>query len=253
MTHDATGGGKVMVLVCYYLQTIDDVASLVRSYEDALGVSFERIVAVDNSGSLSQADAASAGRIEVIAGTNTLWEFSGWIEGMDHAATGQAFETITLINDSFVRNWTITNASRPHIHAMYRAADRGRIAGWVDNFSLFSPPYFSARVNSRLVVCGHGRAAMLRNSIEAAIGSYKARIASGAPLFSPEEQAVLDRWVQSQGGRWSASVMESRSARIFIEHHIFDAVDRNDLALVPGGLIKRALYSVARRRYKERR
>lgn len=249
----ANNSNFVLVLVSYYQDTIEGIEHLVASFEAETGFVHDCVIVIDNSGKLTSLGIGEVGRFVVRKGSNTYWEFSGWVEGMQLAASKDAPALITLLNDSYARNWTITQASRGILAAMYRTAQQGKVAGWRDNFSLFRKPYFSSRPNSRVVMCGQPLASQLQGSIQDAIDQYAQRHASGAALFSRDETDVLERWVKSQPGRWPKSALESRLARIFIEHHVFDAIDPHQLESFPRRLVGRLVYSLKRRKFQERR
>lgn len=249
----ADSGNFVLVLVSYYQDTIEGIEQLVASFEAETGFVHRRVIVIDNSGKLTSQGIGEVGRFAVHKGSNTYWEFSGWVEGMQIAWSQDEPALITLLNDSFARNWTITEASRGVIAAMYGAAQQGKVAGWHDNFSWLRRPYFSSRPNSRVVMCGRASASQLQGSIQAAINLYAQRYVAGEPLFSSDETYILQRWVESQPGRWPKDALDSRLARIFIEHHIFDAVDAAQLESFPRGLVGRLIYSLKRRKLQERR
>ncbi|AOG01197.1 hypothetical protein BSY18_3073 [Blastomonas sp. RAC04] len=249
----ADSSSFVLVLVSYYQDTIHGIEQLVASFEAETGFVHDSVIVIDNSGKLTQQGISNVGRFSVHKGSNTYWEFSGWVEGMVLAGTLGAPRLITLLNDSYARNWTITEASRGIIAGMYSAAQKGKVAGWRDNFSFLRKPYFSSRPNSRVVICGQAMAGQLQASIQHAIDQYAERHASGAALFSPDEENILERWVKSQPGRWPKDALQSRLARIFIEHHVFDGIELRNLESFPCGLVGRLVYSLKRRKFQERR
>ncbi|MBA3880458.1 MAG: hypothetical protein C0500_12165 [Sphingobium sp.] len=247
----ATVQGNQLVLVTYYLKSYAEVDALVAQFEAAIGLRYAHVLIVDNGGAIADASPVE-GRMRCVRGSNRFYEFSGWLEGLE-ALGPQEGGIVTLLNDSFGRNWNITRASAPILAAMIADAKAGRIAGFLDNFFPFSRPYFSRRPNSRLVLLPPDQLGVFARSLAAAIALCERRIAGGEPLFDAETQARLDRWKNSQPGRWSEAALVTRDKRIFVEHHLFDAVPAELLSMRPRHVIGSLAYAVAKRFYKEAR
>jgi len=234
-----------LVLVAYYVQSLEGIVALVADFERASGVVADAILIVDNGGNVPVGRRGD--RIEVVAGANDFWEFSGWLAGLDQLGPGDAGITI-LLNDSYRRNWTIEWPGRHILSAMIADARKGRIAGWLDNFTRTS-----RRVNSRIVVMPTVLVPIMRGSIASAIRICCERQTSRDPLFDPAATAQLDRWMQKQDGRWNEVSAASRRPRIFVEHHIFDAVPTALLSLRPRTWIGSQIYGITRKLVGERR
>lgn len=234
-----------LVLVAYYVQSVDEIGELVEDFQRASRMNIARTIVVDNGGALPSGK--TAGDIEIIAGDNGFWEFSGWLAGLDHLQADLKGLTI-LLNDSYARNWTIEAPGRRVLGSMARIAARGRIAGWLDNFSRTS-----RTVNSRIVILSTELAPLIRHSIEAAIRGHHARRSANLPLFDTATASRLERWLASQDGRWSEAASETRLSRIFVEHRLFDGVPPDLLALRPRTWLGSQLYGLARKLAGERR
>lgn len=234
-----------LVLVAYYISSPDEVEKLVSHFERASRLTINSVIVVDNGGSLPTG--ASGNRITVVPGANDFYEFSGWHTGLNHVDHDQHGLTI-LLNDSYQRNWTIKWPGLRNLSLMVADARKGRIAGWLDNFTRTS-----RRVNSRIVVSPTSCLPALQASIAAAIRICQARQASGEPLCDPATAARLDRWMKSQDGRWTEASAASRWPRIFIEHHLFDAVPAGMVSLRPRTWLGSQAYGIARKLVGERR
>lgn len=247
----ATASGNQLVLVTYYLASAEQVADLVTELQAAIGLEYDRVVIVDNGGAIVDAGPVGA-RMTVLRGTNRFYEFSGWLEGL--AVLGPVEGgIITLLNDSFGRNWTISAASRPILAAMVADARAGKIAGWLDNFSYLTRPYFARRPNSRIVMIAPRAAAALAASLAAAIDQCESQIDRGEALFDAASQTRLDRWTATQHGRWSGAALTTRAKRIFVEHHLFDEVPPALLSLRPRYYLSSLMYAASRRFHREAR
>jgi len=248
-------GTDVLVLVTYYLRTRAEVAGLVEQFAAEVGQSFRLIVAVDNCRVINQGDVLIDGReYRFLHGSNTAWEFSGWLGGMHTIVGAEARPgTLTLLNDSFRRNWQVSPISRLLIRRMYRCAARGRVAGWQDNFSWWGRPRFARRPNSRIAVLPLAHAGVLATSIERAVQECRTHVERGTPLFSADEQARLDEFFARAGARWPTGMIPTRLQRIFIEHHLYDAVPAHMLQLFPGTTAGGIVYAILRHLMRERR
>lgn len=242
--------GDHLVLVTFYTRTAVELAALVAEFELAARIRFATVLVVDNSGHL--AGIQTDERTRVLGGTNSFQEFSGWLEGIG-ALEEEAGGRLTLLNDSYGRNWEISRASRPIIAAMYRDAARGRIAGWLDNFSHFGPPRFSRRPNSRVVVMPRDLAGIFAASLDRAMKRSTELAQAGQPLFDEASERRLRDWIGTQTGRWDESTLAGRWRRIFVEHHVFDGVPREKLSLRPRSYVGSLIYAAARHLAGERR
>lgn len=252
MSDQHTAAAGQLLLVTYYVDTRQGASDLVAAFEQAVGRRFAGVLVVDNS---QRIEPGSEGRTTFLRGSNSFQEFSGWLEGLEAFAAipAAAQMPITLINDSYLRNWTISAASRPIIAAMYGAAARNKIAGWLDNFSHLGKPRFARRPNSRIVVAGPGRAGEFVASLSDAMARCAALEQAGQPLFDTATAARLQAWIDAQQGRWSDDALASRFRRIFVEHHLFDGVPPSHLALKPATYIGSLVYALARRLTREAR
>jgi len=242
-----------LILVTYYVCTLDEIRRLLDAFETSTNLRHDRVLVIDNAGTLNSGSAMGRQTIEVVRGSNTAWEFSGWLEGLSRISDWRNIATITLLNDSFQRNWTVTSASRHLIRSMYKAADRGLIAGWLDNFSWFRRPRFSRRTNSRLVVVPREELSLISTSLETTIDRCRAIVRRSGDLFDADDAARLQEWVASQSGRWAPETLPTRLQRIFLEHHLFESIPAGHLALFPKSYISSMLYAVARRWFREAR
>ncbi|MDH4742993.1 hypothetical protein OMP43_03060 [Sphingomonas sp. CBMAI 2297] len=249
--HDPDAGSDCLLLVTYYTRSRAELGALLGDFQANAGIRFKRVLVIDNGGHLDE-EAGDGGEdwLRIVRGSNAFQEFSGWLEGLRLLSGGGR---LTLLNDSYGRNWTISTASRPIVRAMYADARRGKIAGWLDNFSHFAPPRFSRCPNSRIVVLPLALAGTLADSLEAAIGRARKLVEEGEPLFDPHSQARLARWIESQDGRWNLADMSGRLQRIFVEHHLFDDVPRRSLSLRPRSYAGSLAYALLRRLARERR
>lgn len=248
-------GTDTLVLVTYYLGTREEAAGLVEHFAADVGQPPSLVVVVDNSGKIEPGEVLLRGRrFRFVRGSNVAWEFSGWLEGMRTLGGAQATDgVLTLLNDSFRRNWHVSPVSLLLLRRMYRCASRGRVAGWQDNFSWWGRPRFARRPNSRIVVLPLASAGVLGASIERAIEACRARVEEGAPLFSVDERARLEEFFARAGARWPAETLPARLQRIFIEHHLYDAVPGRTLRLFPGTLVGGIVYAALRHLLRERR
>jgi len=234
-----------LVLVAYYIRSPDEIRVLVRDFERSSKLKIDTVVVIDNGEHLQSVSAPD--RIEFVAGANDFWEFSGWIAGLNHARPDDGGLTI-LLNDSYSRNWTIKWPGRYILSAMVADARRGRIAGWLDNFTRTS-----RKVNSRIIVMPTALVSTLQQSIAAAIHTFAERQANSEPLFSPAAAAQLSHWMQKQDGRWNEASAASRLPRIFVEHHLFDAVPTHLISLRPRTWLGSQIYGLTRKIVGERR
>lgn len=234
-----------LVLIAYYIQSLDAIEALVVDFEQASRLKIDAVVVVDNGGSLPAG--ADGNRIEVVAGVNDFWEFSGWLAGLKHIRPDDGGLTI-LLNDSYRRNWTIKWPGLRNLSLMVADARKGRIAGCLDNFTRTS-----RRVNSRIVVSPTALIPVLQSSIAAAIRICRERQANGEPLCDPATTAQLNYWMKGQDGRWNEASAASRWPRIFVEHHLFDAVPAGRVSLRPRTWLGSQVYGVARKLVGERR
>ncbi len=232
-----------IILVAYYGQTIPDIVTLIDDFSRSSGIAVGSVLAIDNGGGLPK---GRHGAIEILPGDNAFGEFSGWSAGLSKVDAGPE-QLLILLNDSYRRNWTIRWPGRVVLGLMRRAARHGRIAGWLDNFSRTQ-----RRVNSRIVLLPAALAPTLRGSIDAAIEAYRIRKAANEPLFDVQSQMRLDRWMMAQGDRW-ATGGSMRLPRIFVEHHLFDAIPSRMLALYPRTWLGSQIYGIARKVARERR
>lgn len=242
-----------LILVSYYARTVDDIVRLLKSFEAVARKRHQEVLVVDNAGFLPLGTVAGDGRLEIIRGSNSSWEFSGWYEGLSYAARWPSTYVLTLLNDSYQRNWTITKASRSIIDAMYGAADNEVIAGWLDNFSMLKRPHFSRRPNSRLIVLAASSRDVMANSLRTAIESCRAITNSGGELFNAIDHKRLEAWIASQPGRWTPEISSTRLQRIFLEHHMFDGVPHSRLQFFPRTYGGTLVYGVLRRLFREQR
>jgi hypothetical protein len=250
---DSAVNDRELILVSYYMRSLPDCMELIANYERRVGQFHRRLIVVDNAGAIFGESLPVNGRTLLIKrGSNSRWEFSGWLEGLAATATEHPARTVTLLNDSYGRNWEVTAASRSMLAGMYRKADAGRICGWRDNFSIWRPPRFSRRTNSRVVVLPAGFTGLFGESLRRAIGLCDTA-ASADQLFSTEEREVLERWIRSQTGRWGTDQLQARLKRIFIEHHLFDGISADRLVLFPRTYLGSLLYAAARHAFRERR
>lgn len=241
-----------LILVSYYAHSIDEIRRLVDCFDKEVGYEHQWLLVVDNAGVLPVGMDHGRRRIEVVRGSNSAWEFSGWLEGLTQFQNGMA-TTITLLNDSYLRNWNLTAASRGLVRSMYKAAERGFIAGWMDNFSWFQRPLFSRRPNSRLVVVPNTGRDLMAYALAQAINRCRFLVEQAQPLFDEDEMTRLHVWFASQPRRWAPETLPTRLQRIFLEHHIFDSVPDTQLLLFPRTLVNSFLYAVSRRLFRERR
>lgn len=228
-----------LILVAYYTQSVDGIIGLVGDFERASRLKIDTVVVINNGGGLPNGQADY--RIEIVAGANDFWEFSGWLTGLGHARIDDGGLTI-LLNDSYRRNWTIKWPGRHILSSMVSDASKGRIAGWLDNFTRTS-----RRINSRVIVMPTVLVPALQASMAAAIRACDERQENAEPLFAPADAAQLSRWMQRQDGRWNEASAASRWPRIFVEHHLFDAIPRRLLSLRPRTWLGSQIYGIARK------
>lgn len=241
-----------LIFISYYGRSLDDVRRIIDQFDVDAGHVHHRALVIDNSGVLPIGVALSNRQLVVMHGSNSAWEFSGWLEGLA-VADAWPITTITLLNDSYLRNWELTAASRGLVRLMYQAADQGRIAGWLDNFSWLQRPRFSRRPNSRLVVVPAADCALMMSSLQHAINRCRSLIEHSCALFDSNDMARLNAWMESQQGRWAPETLPTRLQRLFLEHHMFDGVPAGRLALFPKGRVGSLLYAASRRLFRERR
>lgn len=242
-----------LILVTYYARTIDETRRLLDAFDADTNQRHDQVLVVDNAASLNPGSIPGERFIQVIRGTNNAWEFSGWLEGLKRASDWPPVATITLLNDSYQRNWTVTPASRGLLRAMYQAADVGRIAGLLDNFSWIRRPRFSRRPNSRLVVIPGAKSALMTASLQDAIYRCRSIVERCGELFDQDETRILQAWIASQSGRWEQQTLPARLQRIFIEFHLFDGVPSGQLLLLPSGYFASVMYALARHIFREKR
>lgn len=242
-----------LILVTYYARTNDETQRLLDAFDEDSNERHDRVLVVDNAGTLQSGRMPGERFVKVMHGSNTAWEFSGWLEGLNQISAWQDVATITLLNDSYQRNWAITSASRYLVRSMYQAADQGSIAGWVDNFSWFRRPRFSRRPNSRLVVVPAKERSLIYTSLQTAINRCRAIVKCGDELFKPDEAARLQEWITSQSGRWAPETLPERLQRIYLEHNLYNGIPPERLAVFPDTRIGGLIYAVLRRIYNERR
>jgi hypothetical protein len=97
------------------------------------------------------------------------------------------------------------------------------------------------------------RIPVLSTSIGAAIHECRERQSAGKRLCDAATEARLNKWIRDQGNRWNAAATASRIPRIFIEHHLFDAVTPVLLSLRPRTWLGSQIYGIARKLAGERR
>lgn len=240
-----------LILVTYYTQNLKELIELLDDYDLSTRRRHANVLVIDNAAKLATGLHRSVDRaIKVVHGTNEAWEFSAWAQGLQDEQYG-TIGTLTLLNDTFGRNWNITFASRSLIHRMYRAAQGGKVAGWVDTFSRM--PQFARRPNSRLVVLASEQRAVMAASVVDAIKRCQRHIELRQPLFSRVEEAQIRKWTALQAGRWGPKAVETRLQRMFIEHHLFDRVPPKLLSLFPETAAGTLVYGLVRRLVRERR
>ncbi len=249
-SHNTTGGLAV-ILVAYHLSDAGAAFALIHDFCQKLQKSCSHAVVVDNGGAMTTW-VDNDGNRRVISGDNIAWEFSGWLCGME-AICGAEAPVVALINDSYGRNWSLSSLSLAYMRRMYRAACNGRVAAWLDNFSHLHQPRFSRRPNSRIVFVSAAALIPLSLSLHQAIRALRELTVAGNPLFTPAEQACLDRWTVSQPGRWAPQTLRNRAERIFLEHHMFDALEPGLLQCFPRTWLGSLVYGVGRRLLRERR
>lgn len=251
LKRDKTTGDLAVILVAYHLSDAGAAFTLIHDFCQKVQKSCAYAVVVDNGGSMTKW-VNNDGQYRVVKGDNSSWEFSGWLRGME-AISGAVAPVIALINDSYGRNWSLSYLSLAYISRMYCAAGNGCVAGWLDNFSFIQQPRFSRRPNSRIIFVSATALSQLSLSLHQAIRTLRELTAAGEPLFTPAEQACLDRWTASQPGRWAAQTLLYRTQRIFIEHHMFDALAPGLLRCFPRTWLGSLVYGVGRRILRERR
>lgn len=253
MKASATATNRVgVILVTYYILDAPTALRLIDDFCAASRLVCDCAVIVDNNGALV-GQTSSDSRFTIVAGDNTFWEFSGWLQGLIAARNWSKPAVTVMLNDSYTRNWGISAASRFVIRRMHAAALDGRVAGWLDNFSHLRRPRFSRRPNSRLVVLPTSATGLLAASIEAAIRSLTNHLRDGNSLFSAEEQPCIDRWMASQGGRWDSKGIATRSRRIYLEHHILDSLPPRAVVWFPLSWLGSIAYAAWRHACRERR
>lgn len=241
-----------IVLVTYYLQDTAAASRLIDDFCVASKLVCECAVIVDNHGALV-GQTPTDGRFTVVAGDNSFWEFSGWIQGLLAARQWRKPVVTVLLNDSYGRNWEISAASRFVIRRMYAAALKGRVAGWLDNFSHLRRPRFSRRPNSRLVVVPTALVAALATSIKTATVNLTNHLRVGTRLFNDEDQQCIDRWMTSQRGRWDSKTLATRGRRIYLEHHMLDSLPPRTVVWFPRSWLGSLAYAAWRHASGERR
>jgi hypothetical protein len=244
---------RTLILVCYYIKSEYEIVNLINKFESEIDFFHSNLIIIDNNNVIDQNFNFKMRDIRLIYGSNSSWEFSGWIEGLESDLTSS--KTITLLNDSYLRNWNITIASRFLLKKMYRHADSGMIACWFDIFSWIKPPIFSRRPNSRMVVLPYNKKDYFIESLKMAIDRYFYAIENYSSLFSKNDGRRLDEWISTQCAinRWDNSSINTRLGRIFIEHHAFDNIHRTNLIKIPKTFLGSVLYSFLRRLFRERR
>lgn len=241
-----------LILVSYYGRSVNDARRVVDQFESDVGHVHRRVLVIDNARVLPIGTAFSDRQFDITHGSNGAWEFSGWLEGLNLARIWPV-STTTLLNDSYLRNWRLTTASRGLVRSMYSAADKDKITGWVDNFSWLQRPRFSRRTNSRLVVVPATGNGLMTQSLQIAINRCRSLTENNGALFPVDEMARLDAWIASQPNRWAPETLPTRLQRIFLEHHLFDGVAARHVAFFPKSRLSSVLYAVFRRLFQERR
>jgi len=243
-----------LVLVSYYLRSVAAVRELLDAFDADVERHHGQVLVIDNAGVLPVGAVVDDRRkIFVVRGSNQWWEFSGWLEGLGLVKDWPSSMVLTLLNDSYARNWTITSASRPIIFSMYDAAEKGRIACWLDNFSLFRRPVFSRRLNSRLLLVPAQWRDIVAQSLTDAIHHCSSRHGEPTVLFTAAELSRLRAWMSSQANRWDPKTLPSRLQRIFLEHHMLDSVPQELVAAEPATYVGTLVYAIGRRLLSERR
>ena len=230
-----------------------ELECLVDSFDRSARVTHQGILVIDNSGVLPVGVSLGKREMKIVHSPNKFWEFSAMLQGLEDLGSLPASGVLTILNDSFQRNWIITGASRRYVEAMYRAASLGNIAGWLDNFSLIRPPRFSRRPNSRLIVVANSMRSTMAASLARAITRFDEIRNAGGVLFDSDERDRIRAWFSSQGDRWGSAASAVRLGRVFIEHHMFDEVPRDRLCLFPRTYAETLFYGAARRLLGERR
>lgn len=253
-------GAAALVICVYYMHELGTILETVSRFEEDVGLRHGHLVVVDNSGQMETGSHPSDGRhIVVIRGSNEAAEFGAWQQGLIAVTAASATQgaapigIVTLLNDSFGRNWTIGWASRPLIRGMLRDAEAGYIGAWLDNFSDYRRLQFSRRLNSRVLFMSTRHMEAVCRSIESAIAREKSLRATGSPLFSARTVARLERWGATQGQRWGDSAFSGRLGRIYIEHRMLDAVPESLKLFRPRSMVGSVVYGLLRRVARERR
>lgn len=234
-----------LILVAYYIKSIEEINSLVIDFQHASGIKISSVNIVDNGGNLPLGNVSAC--LSIVSGSNSFWEFSGWLAGLN-AMSPQASDIIILLNDSYGRNWTIKWPGRYVIRLMAKDALSGKIASWLDNFTRWT-----RRINSRIVIFPSHQFEIVKSSLQDAISACMERQALGTPLHDEATTDRLTKWMTTQDGRWNAASRASRMPRIFIEHHLLDSAPTNLIAYRPRSWIGSQFYGLARKLAGERR
>lgn len=234
-----------LIMVAYYIKSIEEVNALISDFEHASHIKIRSVIIVDNGGNLPMGNPSAS--MTIVPGSNSFWEFSGWLAGLN-AMNPQPSDIIILLNDSYGRNWTIKWPGRYFIRLMMKDAIHGKIASWLDNFTRFT-----RKINSRIVIFPSHQFNNVKFSLQNAISICMERQEQGSPLHDEATTDRLNKWMTTQGGRWNAASSSSRMPRIFVEHHLFDLIPRNLIAYRPRSWIGSQFYGVARKLAGERR
>jgi hypothetical protein len=251
-----TAGGNrqvIIILVTYYTHDIYAAKRLIDDFCYATELACIKALIVDNSGTLVSKSCDVGSDYLVIAGDNQFWEFSGWSLGLRMVGMWTKPPCIVMLNDSYGRNWSVSPLSRFFISRMYMACLGGQVAGWLDNFSHFRPPRFSRRPNSRILFVPTAAVPAVQTSINKAILLLQQRTSTKCPLFSPEEQNCIERWIASHRDRWDSKTLLTRVQRIFLEHRMLDSLPPGLVSWFPKTWLGSINYAILRRLIGERR
>jgi hypothetical protein len=242
----------VSTIVCCYRRTPADVAALLARVGGATGYAFGGII-VDNA---AAAIATSLPDWHVIAGSNTLMDFSGYCEGM--AVLGEPKGAVLVLNDTL---FTDHNAGfilerLLRYHEFIGGSDSPAIAGKVDHYSsvCFANPWSGANAYVSSFAFLLSAAALpilprLYAEVDQVMGDPGLAISDpGWALgLHPRFRAYLRlhlltdfdplSWYRLKAGAVAADVLAQKARCVYLEHRLSGEIAREGiiLSLFPRG------------------
>ncbi len=246
----------LIVYVCYYDKDMEVIATKVRCISKELCLNIDSLLVVNNSGSVLAHTLPDEFESTITDSDNKYWEFSAYLKGLNSVPS--SFQgKIVVMNDTFLRNWNITLASRSLLRSLVELEEKKAVGVWKDAVRWPWNGGFQSCVNSRLFVVNSEFLRMAVLSIEASIArassySFGERSSYLSKTLGESRLRLMHLEVIA-GVRWRNQAFEDRVSRIYLEHTIFESIEKDLLKVVPNGVVPALFYSTLKRVFRERR